>query len=81
MADSTLPFVELSAGVGIGSPAPADWECVADRPLLVIVGVTGVGKSTALQALQDGGFEYDLLPDRRDLTDRLIIPSVQAVAR
>jgi hypothetical protein len=34
-----------------------------------------VGKSTALQALQDGGFEYDLLPDRRDLTDRLIIPS------
>jgi broad-specificity NMP kinase len=78
MADSTLPFVELSAGVGIGSPAPADWECVADRPLLVIVGVTGVGKSTALQALQDGGFDYDLLPDRRDLTDRLIIPSVQA---
>ena len=78
MADSTLPFVELAAGAGIGSPAPADWECVADRPLLVIVGVTGVGKSTALQALQAAGFDYDLLPDRRDLTDRLIIPSVQA---
>lgn len=78
MADSTLPFVELSAGVGIGAPAPAGWECVADRPLLVIVGVTGVGKSTALQAVQEAGFEYHMLPDRRDLTDRLIIPSVQA---
>jgi broad-specificity NMP kinase len=73
-----LPFVELAAGVGIGSPAPADWECVADRPLLIIVGVTGVGKSTALQAVQDAGLDYHLLPDRRDLTDRLIIPSVQA---
>jgi hypothetical protein len=79
MTDSTLPFVELSAGVGVGSPVPAGWECVADRPLLVIVGVTGVGKSTALQAMQDAGFDYHLLPDRRDLTDRLIIPSVQAL--
>jgi hypothetical protein len=77
MTDSTLPFVELATGVGIGSPAPVGWECVADRPLLVVVGVTGVGKSTALQALQDAGLDYHLLPDRRDLTDRLIIPSIQ----
>jgi hypothetical protein len=78
MTDTTLPFVKLSAGVGIGLPAPAGWECLADRPLLVIVGVTGVGKSTALQALDEAGFSYHLLPDRRDLTDRLIIPIVQA---
>ncbi len=78
MTDTTLPFVKLSAGVGIGLPPPADWESIADRPLLVIVGVTGVGKSTTLQALDERGFSYHLLPDRRDLTDRLIIPSVQA---
>lgn len=80
MTDATLPFVQLSAGVGIGSPAPRGWVKVADCPLLVIVGVTGVGKSTALQALTNAGLDYCLLPDRRDLTDRLMIPSVQAQA-
>jgi hypothetical protein len=77
MADVTLPFVQLGSGVGIGSPAPAGWESIADCPLLVVVGVTGVGKSTALQSLA-ADLDYCLLPDRRDLTDRLIIPSVQA---
>jgi hypothetical protein len=43
-----------------------------------VVGVTGVGKSTALDALVAAGLDYCLLPDRRDLTDRLIIPSVRA---
>lgn len=78
MTDELLPFVELGPGVGIGAPAPAGWESVADCPLLVIVGVTGVGKSTALQAISAAGLDYCLLPDRRALTDRLIIPSVQA---
>jgi hypothetical protein len=78
MKEATLPFVQISAGVGIGSPAPAGWESIADCPLLVIIGVTGVGKSTALHALAAAGLDYCLLPDRRDLTDRLIIPSVQA---
>ena len=78
MTDGLLPFVELGPGVGIGAPAPGGWEPVAGCPLLVIVGVTGVGKSTALQAVSAAGLDYCLLPDRRDLTDRLIIPSVQA---
>ena len=76
--DASLAFVELAAGVGIGSPAPDGWEPVAGCPLLVLVGVTGVGKSTALAAIAEAGLDYCLLPDRRDLTDRLIIPSVQA---
>lgn len=78
MADGTLPFVQLSEGVGIGSPAPAGWHSIADCPLLILVGVTGVGKSTALEAVTEAGLDYCLLPDRRDLTDRLIIASVQA---
>lgn len=78
MSDATLSFVQLQPGVGIGAPTPGGWESIADCPLLVLVGVTGVGKSTALAALSAAGLDYCLLPDRRDLTDRLIIPSVQA---
>jgi hypothetical protein len=78
MMDGLLPFAELGPGVGIGAPAPGGWESVADCPLLVVVGVTGAGKSTALQAVSAAGLDYCLLPDRRALTDRLIIPRVQA---
>lgn len=75
---SGVSFAELGPGVGIGSPPPAHWEALTDFPLLILVGVTGVGKSTALHALSAAGLDYCLLPDRRSLTDRLIIPSVQA---
>lgn len=78
MGDAVLSFVQLQPGVGIGAPAPGGWESIADCPLLVFAGVTGVGKSTALAALAAAGLDYSLLPDRRDLTDRLIIPSVQS---
>lgn len=78
MSDVTLSFVQLQPGVGIGSPAPGDWEPIDGCPLLVLVGVTGVGKSTALAALAATGIDFCLLPDRRELTDLLIIPSVQA---
>ncbi len=80
MMDGLLPFAELGPGVGIGAPAPGGWESVADCPLLVVVGVTGAGKSTALQAVSAAGLDYCLLPDRRALTDRLIIPRMQAGA-
>jgi hypothetical protein len=46
----------------------------------VLVGVTGVGKSTTLEALKAHGFAFHLLPDRRDLTDRVIIAEMQARA-
>lgn len=46
-------------------------------PLLIIVGVTGVGKSTTLEHLTQLGLTYTLLPDRRVLTDRLIIGAMQ----
>jgi hypothetical protein len=75
-----LSFTQLAPGVGIGAGAPVGWRMVAERPLLVLVGVTGVGKSTTLAALADANLRYHLLPDRRDLTDRLIIPAMQARA-
>ena len=42
--------------------------------LLIVMGLTGVGKSTAVAALTGGRM---LLPNRRELTDALIIPAVQ----
>lgn len=72
-----LSFTQLAPGVGIGAGEPAGRTSVTQRPLLVLVGVTGVGKSTTLAALAEAGLRYHLLPDRRDLTDRLIIPAMQ----
>ncbi len=44
--------------------------------LLILMGLTGVGKSTAVGALRDVTPPYTLLPNRRALTDELIIPEM-----
>lgn len=49
---------------------------VATQPLLVLVGVTGTGKSTTLDALTESDLNFKLLSDRRTLTDQFIIPTV-----
>lgn len=46
---------------------------LAQLPLTVLVGVTGVGKSTALKALQAADPGARVLPDRREITDRVMI--------
>ncbi len=49
---------------------------LASWPLIVLVGVTGVGKSTALAALNGptlGGPGLRVLPDRRQVTDAVMI--------
>lgn len=46
---------------------------LAELPLTVLVGVTGVGKSTALAALREQGPAARVLPDRRELTDHAMI--------
>ncbi|MBX3001247.1 MAG: hypothetical protein KF893_22190 [Caldilineaceae bacterium] len=57
--------------------APAADRSIVDLPLLVLVGVTGVGKSTTLKALAEIGQRFTLLPDRRALTDDTIIATLQ----
>jgi hypothetical protein len=45
--------------------------------LLVLVGLTGTGKTTTVNALEAQGCHFFLLPNRRELTDRLIISHLQ----
>lgn len=59
------------------SPATA-WQgkTIADRPVLVMVGLTGSGKTTTLDRLLGLLPIAALLPDRRELTDAMIIPAI-----
>lgn len=68
-----LFFEHLSPGIGVGFPVPKDWLPITTFPLLIVVGMTGVGKSTITKALAEEGLDFTLLPNRRALTERLII--------
>lgn len=73
-----IPFRILTAGIAIGLPVPADWRSIQSLPLLIFVGVTGVGKSTTLEHVMRS-IASSLLPDRRLLTDDLIIAEMQQI--
>jgi hypothetical protein len=66
----------LGDGVGLEGEAPAHWQPATERPLLVVVGVTGVGKSTTIERLTQKRRCF-LLPDRRVLADVVVFPAVQ----
>ncbi|MBP7963410.1 MAG: AAA family ATPase [Caldilineaceae bacterium] len=72
-------FAPIAPGLGRGDPLPADWRRVTDLPLTILVGLTGVGKSTTLTALAETGIAFTLLPNRREVTDWLIITAMQAL--
>ncbi|WP_240738141.1 ATPase [Deinococcus fonticola] len=65
---SSVAWQGLRAG---GAPLGAFERRLGDSPLTVLVGVTGVGKSTALKALE--GASLRVLPDRREVTDAVMI--------
>ena len=47
------------------------------KPLLILVGLTGTGKTTTVNALRDAGLSFMLLPNRRAVTDQQIIAHIQ----
>ena len=69
-------FELLADGLGVGR-APAGWVAIDDLPLLILVGVTGVGKSTTVETLRQRWGRISLLPNRRKVADLLVIPTVQ----
>jgi hypothetical protein len=75
---TVLPFQEIASHLAVGTNPPAGWHAIKTLPLVILVGVTGVGKSTLLDELSQHGMSYLLLPDRRELTDQLIISHMQA---
>jgi len=72
-----LPTLEVAERIVAGTP-PAGWIPLDQTRLLIIVGVTGVGKSTTLARMDAQGARLHPLPERRILTDKLIIPAVQS---
>ncbi len=56
------------------------WQPLTDLPLVILVGLTGVGKSTTLAQLAAREVNFSLLPNRRTLTDEIIIPALQREA-
>lgn len=52
-----------------GEPAPSNAPLLPEVPLLILVGLTGVGKTSLIEQLC-----FATLPDRRDLVDRHVFP-------
>jgi len=67
---------QLTPELLVGSPAPSGWKSIATQPLLIVVGLTGSGKSTTIAALTEHDCNFTLLPNRRVLTDKLIVPAM-----
>ncbi len=59
---------------------PPGFQPLTAWPLVILVGLTGVGKSTVLNLLPEHGLAFTLLPNRRQITDDLIIAALQAEA-
>lgn len=55
---------------------PPDFEPLSQTALVIVVGLTGVGKSTVTDLLQQQ-IDFTLLPNRRRITDEIIIASLQ----
>jgi hypothetical protein len=66
---ANLPLPHLRPA---GTLPTANERLLGELPLTVLVGVTGVGKSTALNALQGLGGQK-VLPNRREVTDAVMI--------
>lgn len=53
------------------------WQSLVEQDVIIFVGLTGVGKTTTLDAVSALGFSFTLLPNRRSLTDDLLIAELQ----
>lgn len=85
LLSDTLAVLPSTANSPFNASLPIDplpnslhnWQPLADVDLTIFVGLTGVGKTTTLEAVADLGFTLTLLPNRRTLTDDLLIAELQ----
>ncbi|MEM7030827.1 MAG: AAA family ATPase, partial [Chloroflexota bacterium] len=78
MTTQTQPFQTLSPWLGVGAPCPPMWQSITEHEVMILVGLTGVGKTTTVEALTATGLTFANLPNRRIITDHLIIGWLQA---
>ncbi len=59
------------------------WHALADHDMVMLVALTGAGKSTTLAHLRRrlSGLEYDVIPSRREVADWIAIPLAQHWSR
>ena len=62
----------LTPAVLVGTRPETGFKALPEFPMLVLVGLTGVGKSTMLKALHALGLGFQALPERREVTDAVI---------
>jgi hypothetical protein len=67
-------FRLLAPELGFGAPRPEGWRAAAALGLVVLVGLTGAGKSSLVAHLEKRFGGRAILPDRRWLTDEVILP-------
>jgi hypothetical protein len=65
-------FREIAPGCAIGGPLPAGWQPLPDLDLLVLCGLTGVGKTTTMALLRPLLDRVVDLPERRLLVDQVV---------
>ncbi len=73
---SQEPAPEFTPDLGLSLSGAEGWLPLIEQPLLILVGVTGVGKSTVTAALAQAGLVMSHLANRRVLTDLFIIPTI-----
>jgi AAA domain len=64
--------LELGSSIRVGE-LQAGFSTLSKLGFFVLVGVTGVGKTTTLEALKSAGWQFSSLPDRRIVTDVVMI--------
>src|SRR3546814_4932803 len=74
MIGAVRHLVPQELSVAAGGVGLSTGDRLRDRPMVVLVGLTGAGKTTAVERLQATLPLAAVLPDRRALTDRLILP-------
>jgi hypothetical protein len=73
-----LRLDDILYGDSVPGAPPVGRVPLSRFPLLILVGMTGAGKSTTVEALAQRGAPLCLLPERRELADAIIIPAMLA---